>query len=108
MRRGRRDVYGVVRSRAASAERGKGSDVPGKVAHGTLWRHTGFADNVRRVRRKPPAFVIYLALAGLTLAAYAAVRGFGFVDFDDYQYVANNAQVARGLSLDNMAWAFST
>ena len=36
------------------------------------------------------------------------MRAFGFVDFDDFQYVASNEHVARGLSWDGIGWALST
>lgn len=51
---------------------------------------------------------IVLALAALTIAVYAPVAGFGFVQLDDPAYVTENAQVLRGLTADGMAWAFTT
>ena len=42
------------------------------------------------------------------LAVYAQTAGHGFVNYDDPSYVSANSQVARGLSLDGFAWAFSS
>jgi tetratricopeptide (TPR) repeat protein len=39
---------------------------------------------------------------------YAPVRALPFLRFDDEQYVTQNGQVARGLTLDGAAWAFTT
>ena len=52
--------------------------------------------------------LIALLLAGLTLVAYAAVRQYGFVDYDDPTYVADNAIVKRGLTLGGVSWALTT
>ncbi|MBM4243018.1 MAG: hypothetical protein FJ148_04280 [Deltaproteobacteria bacterium] len=49
-----------------------------------------------------------VALAAATIAVYAPVRDFGFVNFDDPGYVSANPEVARGLGLDTVAWAFTT
>lgn len=53
-----------------------------------------------------------LALAAglllLTVAVYAPVRGFAFVDFDDGEYVVANPHVQRGLDGGSVAWAFSS
>ena len=43
------------------------------------------------------AFVSFL-LAALTVAIYARVATFGFINFDDPGYVADNAQVLNGLT----------
>jgi len=50
---------------------------------------------------------IRLGLAALTIAVYASVRGNGFVTWDDGAYVVANPQVARGLTWDGVAWAFT-
>jgi tetratricopeptide (TPR) repeat protein len=52
-------------------------------------------------------------LAGLilllaTLAVYASVRHFDFVNFDDPDYVTNNPHVRGGLSASGLAWAFTS
>lgn len=43
-----------------------------------------------------------------TLAVYARVAGHEFVGYDDPGYVTANPVVQRGLSLDGVAWAFTT
>lgn len=55
-----------------------------------------------------PAWAIALALIVVTVAAYAPVRNFDFVSFDDAVYVTNNPQVRAGLTWAGVWWAFST
>ena len=47
-------------------------------------------------------------LVALTAAAYAPIRGAGFVNYDDDVYVVGNPHVAEGLSAENTAWAFTS
>jgi tetratricopeptide (TPR) repeat protein len=54
------------------------------------------------------AAAIVLALAALTAAIYARTGEFGFVGFDDGGYVAANPRVLRGLTAENVLWAFRT
>ncbi len=49
-----------------------------------------------------------LALALLTIGAYARVAGNGFIDLDDQAYVSWNPMVQAGLTWRGIAWAFST
>ncbi|HKV99749.1 MAG TPA: tetratricopeptide repeat protein [Vicinamibacterales bacterium] len=49
-----------------------------------------------------------IALAALTIATYAGVWSYGFVNFDDPQYVVNNPHVTGGLSWTNVVWAFTS
>jgi tetratricopeptide (TPR) repeat protein len=49
-----------------------------------------------------------VALGVLVALAYAQVGGFGFVAYDDGLYVAENAVVQRGLTVEGVAWAFTT
>jgi tetratricopeptide (TPR) repeat protein len=49
-----------------------------------------------------------LALALLTIGAYARVAGNGFIDFDDQAYVSSNPMVQAGLTWRGIAWAFTT
>ncbi|MBI3932699.1 MAG: tetratricopeptide repeat protein [Acidobacteria bacterium] len=46
-------------------------------------------------------------LVAATIAVYAPVRGFEFVNYDDYHYVIENPRVATGLSARNLAWAWT-
>lgn len=49
-----------------------------------------------------------ILLVGATLFAYAPLRENGFVRFDDPIYLTENPHVAAGLSLEGVAWAFTT
>ncbi|HXZ86320.1 MAG TPA: hypothetical protein VEI82_12615 [Myxococcota bacterium] len=57
---------------------------------------------------KPSRTLVAALVAGAALWVYAPVRALPFLRFDDEQYVTMNAKVARGLSLDGVAWAFTT
>ncbi len=51
---------------------------------------------------------IAIGLIAITVAIYAPVRAFDYVQLDDPTYVAENAHVAGGLNWANGRWAFST
>jgi tetratricopeptide (TPR) repeat protein len=51
---------------------------------------------------------ICIGLAGITLAVYAQVYRYDFVDLDDGDYVFENWHVRTGLDSHNVAWAFTT
>ena len=48
------------------------------------------------------------ALVAVTLATFAGVWSFGFVNFDDAQYIINNPHVSTGLTWANVVWAFTS
>src|SRR4051794_32934247 len=52
--------------------------------------------------------LLALALAVVSLLLFVQTARFDFVNFDDQDYVARNARVLSGLSLDNVRWAFTT
>lgn len=52
--------------------------------------------------------IICVTLAAATVAAYKNASDNGFVDFDDPQYVTQNAWVQMGLSRASVYWAFTT
>ena len=52
------------------------------------------------------AILAFIIIA--TGAAYWSVLGFGFVNHDDILYVTNNPYVQKGLSLQNIVWAFAS
>jgi hypothetical protein len=62
------------------------------------------------VKNTSPGIVwgISVALVAVTLATYAAVRDFDYVELDDPVYVTENAQVRAGLTLEGVRWAFTT
>ncbi len=47
------------------------------------------------------------ALVLLTLAVYAQVLGFDFVNFDDPHYVSDNPRVLAGLTAESVFWSFT-
>ncbi|SPE25617.1 Tetratricopeptide TPR_2 repeat protein [Acidobacteriia bacterium SbA2] len=47
-------------------------------------------------------------LAALTAAAYAPVRGYAFITYDDPGYVANNPHVQAGLSWETLRWSLTS
>ena len=63
---------------------------------------------MRRTASRLPTVVCAIALVALTLAVYAPVRHFDFVQVDDPLYVAENPNVLSGLTTDGIAWAFTT
>ncbi|MBI5775725.1 MAG: tetratricopeptide repeat protein [Verrucomicrobia bacterium] len=58
------------------------------------------------IRPRGREFVIGLLLAAVTLAAYWPARNFDFVDYDDQDYVKDNAFVRSGLNKTSVEWAF--
>jgi Tfp pilus assembly protein PilF len=54
--------------------------------------------------------VVYLALAVLTVTAYAPLLagGYEFLNFDDDEYVTANPHVQGGLTKTNLRWALTT
>jgi tetratricopeptide (TPR) repeat protein len=48
---------------------------------------------------------IGLGLFSITLLVYAPVYRFGFVNFDDPDYITNNPHVRSGLTTDGVVWA---
>src|SRR6476659_8165221 len=54
---------------------------------------------------------IALAIAGLialTIAVYAGVWSYEFVQFDDPIYIVHNPDIASGLTWEGVKWAFTT
>ncbi len=52
--------------------------------------------------------LVALALAALTVAVYAPVGHYDFVQLDDPAYVTENPHVLGGLTWEGLAWAFTT
>jgi tetratricopeptide (TPR) repeat protein len=52
--------------------------------------------------------VLSVALVALTLLAFWPVAHCGFVNFDDPEYVTENAIVQRGLTWSGVQWSFTT
>ena len=64
------------------------------------------------VGRQAPNRLLILSISlGLfltTLLVYAPVYRFGFVNFDDPDYVTNNPHVRHGLTMDGVVWAVAS
>ena len=52
--------------------------------------------------------VICVVLAAITYSIYCQVLDFEFVNYDDDDYVSDNPAVQKGLSQENLIWAFTT
>jgi tetratricopeptide (TPR) repeat protein len=55
-----------------------------------------------------PIFGICIFLAAIVWAVFGQTTGFDFVNFDDSQYVTENAAVTAGLTMHGVATAFSS
>jgi protein O-mannosyl-transferase len=55
-----------------------------------------------------PDFLIVLGLAMVAFGIYAQVIGHRFITLDDSTYIQDNPMVNRGVTLEGLAWAFST
>jgi len=58
--------------------------------------------------KKPLVISIYVILAVSTLLVYWQVRNFGFINYDDNDYVYENSHVISGFTFENIKWAFTT
>jgi len=54
------------------------------------------------------AIYISLALAAAVFVVYGRVLGFGFIGYDDPEFVVNNLHLRGGLTAASIAWAFRT
>ena len=52
--------------------------------------------------------LIYLVIIYATINAYIGVTHFDFTNYDDDQYVTQNVHVQKGLTLNNIRWAFTS
>jgi len=51
--------------------------------------------------------VLCLALGAITFAVFGQTAGFGFVNYDDQEYVYENPVVQKGLTLKGAVWALT-
>ena len=58
-------------------------------------------------QRPPGDLPIFLALTAAVFAAYWQTLHFGFVNYDDPAYVADNVNVRAGITWHGVAWAFT-
>lgn len=54
------------------------------------------------------AILVCIVLAGATVAAFWPVTNAQFVNLDDPTYISDNLRVQRGLTMENVKWAFTT
>jgi len=66
------------------------------------------ADGATQAPRKRAVWIALLAVVGATACVYWNAGNLGFVNLDDPQYVYENAEVERGLTLEGVQWAFTT
>jgi tetratricopeptide (TPR) repeat protein len=66
---------------------------------------TSVTDRPSSRRSLHPWLCVALLLA--TAAVYAPVRHFGFLNYDDEEYVTENAHVTAGLTRDGFVWAWT-
>ena len=57
---------------------------------------------------KSAVWIALFAVAAATACVYWNAGNLGFVNIDDPQYVYENAEVERGLTLEGVHWAFTT
>src|SRR6476660_8011721 len=63
--------------------------------------------SMRKKTRQWVALAFCVVLMGLVWIVFGQTLSHGFINFDDNDYVVKNAQVARGLSLEGIGWAFT-
>jgi Tfp pilus assembly protein PilF len=71
-------------------------------------RHEASPERTPRARSGAQNLWICAALLFVTFVAYAQVRHFDFVNYDDPEYVTGNAHVRQGLTVQNLLWAASS
>lgn len=57
-----------------------------------------------QVNEKQKTILMALGIWLSTLLLFSAVRNFGFVEYDDGQYVSQNEMVQKGLSAESLRW----
>ncbi len=55
-----------------------------------------------------PVVWVYALLILTTMAIYWQISGHEFINFDDNEYVYENAHVQQGVTLENIVWAFTS
>ena len=61
---------------------------------------------MKKIFRKRYHLWVCLFLIGAVLIVYSGVKSFGFIIFDDTQYVSGNRHVQLGLTAENISWSF--
>ena len=63
---------------------------------------------MEQAAKKQYAVWICLALAAITFISFQQVRNNDFINLDDAVYVADNPNIQKPLSIENLSWAFGT
>jgi len=102
----------VARRQQGSATVGQASVASNRNAKGKPSARAGLkacevgpSDEPRPSRKLVAGLCVALVLA--TIAVYAQVGHYGFVPYDDDQYVMNNDRVKEGLTTGSVNWAFT-
>jgi len=74
--------------------------------HGTYGKQINMFNDLLTNRRKQ-MLVVYVALTIMTLVVYGQVYQFDFIQIDDPIFI-KNSHVRSGMTLDGIAWAFSS
>src|SRR5438067_8041044 len=72
------------------------------------FREQGAFEVSHVIRLERPDLIILLGLAVVTFGIYAQLIGHRFIHLDDPAYITENSMVNRGVTLDGLAWAFTT
>lgn len=63
---------------------------------------------MKQVKFHHPTIFITILLGLLIFLVFGNACYFGFIDYDDSVYVTRNGRVLKGITLENLRWAFST
>ena len=98
-----------VRMQHASRQDNSHSPAPKPQQNGAVLvtAHTSVDGRAARLHNLAPLWIC-AGLAAAVFAIYIQTARFEFVDYDDNVYVFDNPQVMKGLTADNIAWAFSS
>jgi len=80
-----------------------------EVEPNSLWgRHRGPQSGSRLAWASRRPALICVVLAAITIAVYGRVIRFEFINYDDADYVVENAPVQAGLTWRGIGWALGT
>src|SRR6185436_12528190 len=78
-----------------------------RILHPRLGGRRGILARMR-AKKLSTRTLLYVVLAVATLAVYARVARFEFLNYDDGEYVSDNAYVQHGIDAKTLRWAFTT
>src|SRR5258708_31030894 len=80
----------------------------GRTRNSERFREQGAFEVSHATTFERPDLLILLGLAVVTFGIYAQVIGHRFITFDDPTYIQENPMVNHGVTLEGLAWAFTT